>query len=170
MLKDVTLWLVNQNFIVSVIGRNQAKFQKVAKLSSNPSHLNFLQVDYRNTNLLKEKVTEAIEEFGPLELIVSWIHSTAPNALEIILNSGSMSQEIELYQVISSSTRIISPHMNLGIPENYKNHFVQLGFVIDKEGSRWLSHKEISEGVIQAIIDQKSYSLVGVLEPWKLRP
>jgi NAD(P)-dependent dehydrogenase (short-subunit alcohol dehydrogenase family) len=171
MLKDVCLWLTEQNYNVSVIGRNQERFEQVENECLSPSQLHFLQLDYRNPDVMAEKIKEAINKFGPIDLIVSWIHSTAPNALDVIKNTVfAYSQEIDIYQVISSNVRKISLEVHRESPARYRNHFVQLGFVLEAQRSRWLTHTEISEGVIQGIQAKQPYHLVGVLEPWELRP
>ncbi|MEM5592401.1 hypothetical protein AAHH67_13015 [Niallia circulans] len=36
--------------------------------------------------------------------------------------------------------------------------------------SRWLTHKEISAGVIDAIKNNWKRKVVGVVEPWEKRP
>jgi short-subunit dehydrogenase len=84
MLKDVTLWLVKLEYHVSVIGRTKNKFSRIQNEVADPKQLTFLQLDYTNTNILKEKLTSAIAKNGPIELVVAWIHSTAPNALQTI--------------------------------------------------------------------------------------
>ena len=45
-----------------------------------------------------------------------------------------------------------------------------LGFQLEGERSRWLTHEEISSGIIEALERQASRSIVGVVEPWEMRP
>lgn len=47
---------------------------------------------------------------------------------------------------------------------------VMLGFVPLGTGSRWLTNEEISDGVIDAVGTDGERSIVGVVEPWELRP
>lgn len=47
---------------------------------------------------------------------------------------------------------------------------VILGFVIVDDGSRWLTHEEISGGVIEAMQSDRGRSVVGAMEPWEERP
>ena len=56
------------------------------------------------------------------------------------------------------------------VQENCHVKIVQLGFVLDGCTSRWLTHKEISNGVIQAIKSENNKTIVGTLEPWDRRP
>lgn len=41
----------------------------------------------------------------------------------------------------------------------------KLGFIIDDGKSRWLTNKEISDGIIKAIKDDKPVTIVGTIHP-----
>ena len=56
------------------------------------------------------------------------------------------------------------------LPPNVAYRQVILGFQIEGERSRWLTHGEISQGVLQAIADDAEYHVVGVVRPWERRP
>jgi hypothetical protein len=172
MLKDVTLWLVKLEYHVSVIGRTKNKFSRIQNEVADPKQLTFLQLDYTNTNILKEKLTSAIAKNGPIELVVAWIHSTAPNALQTITEivSTTNPNQWELYQILGSSSKIINPNNKERIAGHFLKRYVQLGFIIENGHSRWLTHEEISAGVIQAICTKKPVTQVGLLEPWEMRP
>jgi hypothetical protein len=45
-----------------------------------------------------------------------------------------------------------------------------LGFVLEGNHSRWLTHAEISGGVIHSIQTQSKRHVVGTLTPWYRRP
>lgn len=47
---------------------------------------------------------------------------------------------------------------------------VILGFVIEGGRSRWLTHQEISDGVLKAVHQDAAWSVVGTVEPWSMRP
>ena len=42
--------------------------------------------------------------------------------------------------------------------------------LIEDETSRWLTNTEISNGVIDGIMNEKDYFIVGKIEPWERRP
>ena len=44
---------------------------------------------------------------------------------------------------------------------------IVLGFVLEGEGARWLTHDEISEGVLKAIDEDAGLSTIGVTRPWR---
>ena len=47
---------------------------------------------------------------------------------------------------------------------------MQLGFKIIGSHSRWLTHAEISNGVIESLKGNKTKTIVGTLHPWDRRP
>jgi hypothetical protein len=49
-------------------------------------------------------------------------------------------------------------------------HEVILGFIVDRGTSRWLTHDEISAGVLAAIDRGAPRSIVGTTRPWSARP
>jgi len=49
-------------------------------------------------------------------------------------------------------------------------HEVILGFITDTGYSRWLSHAEISAGVLTAISKKQKRFVVGTVEPWSAQP
>ncbi|WP_054636122.1 hypothetical protein [Thalassobacillus sp. C254] len=51
---------------------------------------------------------------------------------------------------------------------NYKE--VILGFEFENNHSRWLTQKEICDGVIWAYNNKGSRFIIGKTEPWSLKP
>jgi hypothetical protein len=51
-------------------------------------------------------------------------------------------------------------------------HEICLGYVVRAmaKGTRWLTHREISEGCIRALHSGAPRTVVGTLEPWKSHP
>ncbi|MGE8035553.1 hypothetical protein B1B04_13950 [Lysinibacillus sp. KCTC 33748] len=59
MLKDVSLWLIQQGNHVTVIGRQQKKMQNLIDENKNGSKLSAILVDYTNYNRFKLALTES---------------------------------------------------------------------------------------------------------------
>ena len=166
MLAGVTRWLAEQGYIVSIVSRQ-------AQLSGNVSDgrsLNPIAVDYRDEDSLRQCIAEAITAYGPVDLAVFWIHTDAPDAFRVITDEVSTHTNVpwRLVHVLGSGAHVHpeSPQ----IPLNCLYRQIILGFIIEGNRSRWLTHKEISGGVIEAIRNDKEYSEVGTLEPWEKRP
>jgi len=122
------------------------------------SRLSTSPCDYRDLTHLA-KVLDALR-FEPTAAIC-WVHSPAEPVLELI-RSGFPS--LDLLRVVGSSTSIPE------ISGDTLSRVVRLGFVIDDDRSRWLSHEEISAGVYKAFVSGAKDSIVGTIEPWDQRP
>ncbi|MDY0395680.1 hypothetical protein RWE15_16220 [Virgibacillus halophilus] len=58
MLSDVSLWLSNHDYHVSVIAQNKQKMENLMAKSRNKSRLSPVLVDYHEDEKLKEKLLE----------------------------------------------------------------------------------------------------------------
>ncbi|WP_160314251.1 hypothetical protein [Bacillus sp. 522_BSPC] len=56
------------------------------------------------------------------------------------------------------------------MPTGCSYYQVQLGFVTEGSRSRWLTNKEISDGIIEAIKKKKKILTIGQIEPWDKHP
>ncbi|WP_432359920.1 short-chain dehydrogenase [Sporosarcina sp. UB5] len=164
MLAGVSIFLANEGFSVSVIGRSAAKFERL-KASSPPDSIFPTQVDYYSEALFTE-VEKSIAKRGPFDLIVSW----TPNylALEQICKMNDQATSFRLIHVKGS--RRYFEDEEIRIPANCIYEKVFLGFVREDGISRWLTHKEIASGVIQQIVDNTADRIIGQLHPYSERP
>ncbi|MEI3614916.1 short-chain dehydrogenase [Pseudogracilibacillus sp. SO30301A] len=130
-------------------------------------------MDYTDNERLKQEISHSYVRHGSINMVVAWIHGTAPRAIPTIMKQVSELQENKqwTFVIIKSSgnlDRIITPvkstERNCIIKE------VQLGFIYNENTSRWLTHEEISRGTIQAIKGNKNKTIVGTLTPWNQRP
>jgi nucleoside-diphosphate-sugar epimerase len=168
MLANVTLTLLQDGFYVSVIGRFQPRFDRLIADKSNST---FIPVDYHDDQRLRLEVRRAIDQHGNLQMIVAWIHSSAPNALTVILEEAAKtSEEFRLFHVLGSSSNLDAIKETASVPANCLYRQVQLGFMLIAGHARWLTNNEIACGVIEAISEDNLKKIVGVLEPWEKRP
>lgn len=176
MLKDVSLYFALHGKNVSVIARNENKMNQLILSKDKHGFINPILTDYKNSIMLKQKISNAIDSFGEIETAVCWIHSTAPHApfvtAEILNNQKNKSK----YFHILGSEYASPGKKNAGIEKkffkysnlNYKK--IILGFVNENSGSRWLSNTEISNGVIDAINKEADSFIVGTVERWENSP
>jgi len=171
MLKDVSKHLSKRVKTLSVVGRTAAKMSSLSEcLNLNP-----ILVDYTKDHF-EGHIQTAINQFGPLDLVVAWIHGSAPNATNALANVLYDQKGMVKYFDLKGSSVAnpnVSKSTSFGYFEKYptvKYHQVILGFVRENNSSRWLSHTEISNGVIKAIESDKVKHIVGQVEPWNQRP
>ena len=168
MLKGTSIWLASQYDYVTVIGRSKKKMDSLINQCHN---IKPLYLDYHDTTHLKFEIEEQVRKLGNPDLIVAWVHSTAPNALFTIINVVSKQlHNWRLVHILGSSSNLEMIKKNVLVPENCTYSQVQLGFVRENNIARWLTNTEISFGVNKAISQKEANFIVGTLEPWEQRP
>ncbi|GAA0497750.1 short-chain dehydrogenase [Salinibacillus aidingensis] len=170
MLSNLSVWLLKNGYHVSVIARDNRKMENLIKRAGK-RNITPVLVDYRKDKELRYKLKEVIQTNGEIDFVVAWIHSNAENALEIIAEEVTKTvNQWDLFHVLGSSADLENLKKSVTIHGNCIYHTVQLGFILENNHSRWLTNNEISEGVIEAIKNDKSNHVVGAIEPWELRP
>lgn len=173
MLKTLSLKLKKENaYGVSVLSRRASKAFK------KEDQINPIDVDYHNTVEIKDKIKLAIKNCGEIDLVVSWVHSTAPQAAFEIASLLSVARgDFDFFDILGSSAAnpankdflTVRKRHFLKIPNlNYRQ--ILLGFIIENNQSRWLTNLEISDGVHEAIKNKKTLYTVGTTKPWSLKP
>lgn len=171
MLSGVSLWLLEQGYHVSIIARNSDRMKDLTEQTDLNNHITPLLVDYSNQDELQKNVHATIEKNGDIDIVVAWIHSTAPNAIHIIAKEVSNSKKNwKLFHVLGSSSDLNRIKREVKVPTCCSYHRIQLGFVIEGAISRWLTNKEIADGVIEAIDKRKKIQIIGQLDPWEKHP
>lgn len=171
MLAGASLWLAQEGYRVTVIGRNP---QKLKRLTDQHSNLFGVSANYRHADDFARQLDKIMREQGAARLVVAWIHDDQERVIrqtaEAIERAGGPGHSWSLYHVLGSSSNLDELMLTVPVPENCAYHQIQLGFVIEGGRSRWLTHQEISGGVIECIKTGSKRHLVGTLEPWSKRP
>ncbi len=172
MLQEASGWIAKHAEHTITFGRNKHRLSQLYRKYGEQG-LEVRVLDYTDNKWLKEEIIHSFIKHGPINMVVAWIHGTAPNAIQTIIKLISTLQENKQWTlvIIKSSgdlAKIITPVNNTEKNCNIKE--VQLGFIYNETTSRWLTHKEISEGTIRAIKGNENNTIVGTLEPWDQRP
>lgn len=171
MLSGVSLSLLAKGYHVSIIARNAYRIEKLVEKTRIKEQITPILVDYKNNNELRTKVNASIMKNGDIDLVVAWIHSNAPDALKIIAKEVSFNKnEWELFHVLGSSSDLSEIKKKNVDREGCLYYQIRLGYVMESNRSRWLTNKEISDGVIEAINNKNKIHTVGQIEPWDKRP
>ena len=171
MLANVSRWLVNNGYHVSIIARNPERMNHLLKKVRSKDDVTPLFVDYINANELQEVLKYTIIKNGRFDTVVAWIHSSAVDALPLIIAEASIHKhEWELFHVLSSSSNLEKIKREMIVPRTCLYYQVQLGFIMEGAQSRWLTNEEISDGVIEAIKKKQNVLTIGQIEPWEQRP
>ncbi|MGI8314271.1 short-chain dehydrogenase [Halobacillus mangrovi] len=171
MLSDCCVQLAKQGYQLSIVARNEEKMDRIKKKIDPVSKMTKLLVDYTEEDKLQTAIRKAIQIHGPVSLVVSWIHSTAPKAAQVLIDEVALSEKpFRFFHILGSSSDPIAYKESLSLPSQGHYRTVLLGFVKEKGGSRWLTHSEISNGVAEAIEQDEPFCTVGEVEPWEERP
>ncbi|GLB58721.1 SDR family NAD(P)-dependent oxidoreductase [Cytobacillus sp. NCCP-133] len=170
MLKYVADWLSKEGYKVSVAGRTQEKFTEAfGGLPAAERRITFIQTDYNSSDTFAKEMKEAIRKQGNVSLCVCWMRSDAVNSFEWLISYlAESNRTVQFYEVKGSrASREIFTSSTIN---NLKWNRVILGFKRENGLSRWLTDKEISEGVMNAIKKGKELYITGEVEPWDQRP
>lgn len=176
MLKDAALFFAKHSFTVSVIGRNQLRLDELINQKTETGFINPIKVDYKNYEMLEEKIISAVDSHGIIDTSIHWIHSKAPEAPYVIagiLNKQNIKSKF--YHILGCE--FANPHLKGAEVESSFERFenliyrkIILGFVNENNSARWLTNYEISNGVIDAVSSERNLFIVGAVSPWSLRP
>jgi hypothetical protein len=106
--------------------------------------------DYHDSARFREALARAAESRGPIELAVCWIHTDAPDAPRTV--AESLAPGARLVQVFGTR---VWPLADVPLHVAYRQ--VLLGSV----SGRWLTHDEISAGIVEAIDADLPVRVVG---------
>ncbi len=118
----------------------------------------------------------AVKKFGNIDLVVSWIHSSAPLAPNTIADKlSSYDHSFRFFDIPGSAYADPSKDNSERKSKLIENKNLQyrkiiLGFKIEDNISRWLTNYEISSGVIDAIREDIKETVIGTVSPWEMRP
>lgn len=164
MLAEVCLQLAREDYFVSIIGRTLSKFKRLQN-DSPPNSIFPLLADY-DTDDVYDYINDAIQERGPFDLIISWTSNYS--ALERICEMNDGDTLFRLFQVKGSGRYFEDEPIR--IPSLCKYRKVYLGFVMEENGPRWLTHGEIANGVIKQIETDEEVGIIGQIHPYEARP
>ncbi|WP_411347609.1 short-chain dehydrogenase [Paenibacillus sp. WLX2291] len=169
MLAQTSLWLADQDYFVSIIGRNVTKLKQLSDLKPN---ITSIPVDYSNEIEFRNAIKQSITANGSYDLVVAWIHGNGQPIIHMLDSEIKQrsSKKWKLFHVLGSGANVEKYVQSINQTENYAYYQIQLGFVIEPTGSRWLTNTEIASGVMEGIMGDSNYHLVGTLTPWSQKP
>lgn len=174
MLKQVSLELARRGYTTSVIARSRGPLEDLVRESGG--RVNPIALDYRDTAQLSRELEQAVRAHGPIELVVAWIHSVAPDApLAVARSVAAGGRQVDYFHVLGSAADDPSQpdhgrRTRFAAVPHLVYHEVILGFMIEDGASRWLTHDEIASGILEAIDHGAARRIIGTTRPWSARP
>lgn len=170
MLSGTVSWLCNNGYRVSVLARGADKYKKMIQGEDlTQKSISFIQVNYYDVKAFQKSIIEAEGQNGPITLCLSWMRGDAEESFQWLISYFiDKNKLVTMYEIRGSHASRTSFHpVQCG---NFSWRRIILGFHLDKHVSRWLTNKEISNGVIESIKKEKGIYIVGSVEPWDRRP
>lgn len=169
MLREVSLELARRGYVVSVVARGIERLARLMREAEG--RINPVAVNYRDSEALNRALEKIVHQYGTIALAVVWTHRIAPDAPLTVARFV----QGRFFHVLGSTAA--NPAQDEsgrrrdfeGVP-GLVYHEIVLGFCREPSGSRWLTDREISQGVIDAIDTQYVRQIVGEIAPWSDRP
>ena len=121
---------------------------------------------------------DAVAAHAPYDLALTWIRPQAEILRAAI--DGMIAPGGRLVEVMGSRSILLGENGEASIAERRAQALalqpditysqVILGFMLEGDGSRWLTHDEISSAAIAQMERPQPRLVAGVLEPWERRP
>lgn len=154
MLAGVCRALADRGFRVLVLARRERDLGPGVRV---------MPADYTDADAYESALSEIARETGQPDLLITWVHSTAPHAGD---DASRILHPFRHLDVLGSAAE--NPASKLAPAPGREE--VVLGFKVESGTSRWLTHEEIVQGVMDAIDQPGLRTIVGQVHPWDARP
>ena len=171
MLSGLAKRFLDDYYQVFVIGRDPAKFVAMEQQAGDRvEYLTCMALDYHELARLGDWVAHLQLMHGPLDKVVAWVHGDAKPVLDVVAREVEQYRQSswDLYHVLPIAASIEDPSISIDMAFGRYRKIV-LGYVEEDKKTRWLTHREIVDGVYDAL-NQSDDSIVGCVHPYSHRP
>lgn len=147
MLLQATQEIVNVENQVLLCSRDKNKYKN---LLNNHDSAKFLQFDFSDANDFKKLGNYINDEKINIINIIIWIHSSYYKYFYELLENIKADENTSIYLCKGNN----SMNLDNSLFEKYKVHIIKLGY--NDIDNRWLTHEEISNGVLESFRNKKS--------------
>jgi hypothetical protein len=169
MLQAASVDLASRSRTITSVARTQRSLAKLRSLLSNSSATyHMLALDWTKPEQFLQLLLEHLAKTEQPDLIVAWIHD---DELAIRFAGGlpKADSTCDFFHVVGSATAdpsLLAAAFRERLSPNSAYHQVILGYVAVAGAARWLTNKEISAGVLDAIARAEPVHIVGAIQPW----
>lgn len=170
MLAAATYEIAARAATITVVSRSGA----AVPLPGTTTTCHALKLDWSFSEQFVHSLRRHAEQVGAPDFALAWLHQDSL-ALELaggLCLGGAFLRFVHVRSSVSRDpTRAPDdlPSRFLALPRvTYQQ--VVLGFIIEREMSRWLTHSEICTGTLSAIDGGAELTIVGTVSPWSARP
>jgi hypothetical protein len=175
MLLEATIELAQRSSLLTAVSHSRNALRELGQaLSGAPCERRLLSLDWHQGADFVAALKRHAQSAGAPSLAVAWLHdpSMGPTIANAISPPGS---RCAFFQVLGSDAADPDRppdqlYATLAPGGDLDYHQVILGFEKGNNGSRWLTHAEISAGVLEAVRNRAPRHIVGIVTPWADRP
>lgn len=164
------------------------KVRRVSIVSGNEDLLHDLQVQASKKNVvisahqaniadshqLRHAIELLVSDNGPADVTVAALGTVGSEVAVVIAQTlRDLAVFTEFFDVSGPAEDPLHAYQREGrlrTFENVRYRKIEIGFMVDNGNSRWPSAEEVTTGIINAVEQRTSKSLIGQLEPADLRP
>ncbi|MFF8695125.1 hypothetical protein ACF08W_23280 [Streptomyces sp. NPDC015144] len=181
MLSGTVRGLVADGLRTAVAARGEAALRALVRSTAHPARTLALATDYTDTRGFRSALERARDELGPFRTVVLWIRTpsrdTALPVVADVLAAGAVVVDVRGSAAAAPGRARPLPPPDLA---GCDHRPVVLGFADGPDGTRWLTHQEIADGVLAAArapapaatsaTDDAPARVIGRVRPWHDRP
>ena len=169
MLAGTAVGLAQDGEDVFLLSRSAEGFTRVRDRAGPAAvHLHWHAVDYTDARAWTAALRTILHQHHPETAVVWMSDRPAFDIFVQLVAAERASKPWRLFRVRGSAAA-----REPAAPPRVASclyRLVILGFVLEGDGSRWLSRDEIGSGVLDAVRHDRERSVVGTVEPWDRRP
>ena len=173
ILRAVSCFLAEKGNIVTVVARDEEKLHELScMVAAQGVKINPVSVDYNDLEEFDQKLTTAIQTYGPFQLSLTWISSNSRPAFYRLANFLNRTSPVcRLFHVCNSEWVKELNHSNeietrLALLNRVYYRKILLGNGGEINQNPWLTHDELSSGIIQALSMDARVYVIGNIEPF----
>ncbi|MDA0271075.1 MAG: hypothetical protein DWG83_01480 [Chloroflexi bacterium] len=175
MLAEAARALAVRCEMLTLVARTEASLRALdGTLEGTECVRHLLSLDWSDAAVFLGALGEHVDQVVRPDLVVAWLHedNLGPAIAGAIASTpaGCDFVQVRGSRAAAPTADATALARDRRIPPDVRYRQVILGFVVVDDRSRWLTHTEISEGVLRAIDDTRSLTIVGTVEPWERRP
>jgi NADPH:quinone reductase-like Zn-dependent oxidoreductase len=175
MLQQATIALARRSRRLTAVARTAASLAALARLIGDRGSDRYEALNWNQADEFVLDLQKLVDEVGPPSFVLAWLHDMSLGARVAAAVSPPQRRPGDFFQVIGSSGG--NHHGNAKalrdqVAEVSAVRYFQiiLGFKREAGASRWLTHDEVSTGVLDAIAKREACHIVGTVHPWEQRP
>lgn len=174
MLHGACLQLARDGWHVGAVWKATQRLDSlVAAAAGLPGTIAGIPCDFEDTPCFARCLGAHVASTPPIRLVITWVHGDAQSALQATVDAVSRKPAdhrtlLEVHASVGDEHHPVTVPLELG--SEWTRRHATLGFRLDDEGHRrWLTDREIADGVSSAIRGTDPAAVIGRVGLWSAK-